>query len=433
MESGSSGDAGGAEPIIVELDPVVAELGTTRRLLVPTESGGQHRDVTVQIPPGVTDGTLLRLPGKGEPSPTGGPPGDLVVRIRVAAFRPAVAPESWAAAATRPAGSAAAARPRRRRPSRGTTILLVVLVAVGTAVVATPILRGSAGDPVPVAATSRGSTATPTPTGISPDSYRRALAAFDTKLTGPFRALARARKPTELRAALARIEATLSRAEADLAGLNPPAAVQSAHAALLEALGALSLDVTAADGTAVDGQVCAGPSATARVSRTSGAQQVRVASKNLAAADRSRRYRVGTFLPKWQADPNRRSRTGAEIRHDTHGSGQLIINNGGGVDTVMSLVPRGGRTAILAVYLRGGGKATFDEIGNGTYQVYKTSGQDWDPQLRVFTRGCSFERLDRPMKYASTATSHDLWTLITHKANGNVTSTKLNSDSFPSN
>jgi hypothetical protein len=99
----------------------------------------------------------------------------------------------------------------------------------------------------------------------------------------------------------------------------------------------------------------------------------------------------------------------------------------------MSLVPRGARTAILAVYVRGGGKATFDEIGNGTYQVYETNGQDWDPQLRVFTRDCSFERWDHPLKYDSTATSDTRWTLTTHKANGNETSTNLDSDSFPSN
>jgi len=39
--------------------------------------------VTVRIPPGATDGDRIRLSGHGQPSPIGGPPGDLVLAIRV--------------------------------------------------------------------------------------------------------------------------------------------------------------------------------------------------------------------------------------------------------------------------------------------------------------------------------------------------------------
>src|SRR5262245_66611461 len=38
----------------------------------------------VKIKPGVTDGTRIRLAGKGEPGVNGGPPGDLYVTTRVA-------------------------------------------------------------------------------------------------------------------------------------------------------------------------------------------------------------------------------------------------------------------------------------------------------------------------------------------------------------
>lgn len=45
---------------------------------------GTSRSLTVKIPAGVRDGTKLRVAGKGAPSPSGGPAGDLYVVVQVA-------------------------------------------------------------------------------------------------------------------------------------------------------------------------------------------------------------------------------------------------------------------------------------------------------------------------------------------------------------
>jgi curved DNA-binding protein len=65
----------------VNVDFVSAIRGAELRLRV--QDGGD--EVTVRVPPGAGDGDRVRIPGHGAPGAFGGPPGDLMLTIRVGA------------------------------------------------------------------------------------------------------------------------------------------------------------------------------------------------------------------------------------------------------------------------------------------------------------------------------------------------------------
>jgi DnaJ-class molecular chaperone len=52
--------------------------GATRRLTLP-----DGRTLDVRVPPGIEDGQVLRLRGKGGPGLGGGPPGDALIEVHV--------------------------------------------------------------------------------------------------------------------------------------------------------------------------------------------------------------------------------------------------------------------------------------------------------------------------------------------------------------
>lgn len=70
----------------MSLDFVLAVKGGERRIGIarPRADGSRiEEEITVRIPPGVSDGGRLRIPGKGGEGRNGGEPGDLWIQVRV--------------------------------------------------------------------------------------------------------------------------------------------------------------------------------------------------------------------------------------------------------------------------------------------------------------------------------------------------------------
>ena len=60
-----------------------AHRGGKRNITLQTSGTDRMKSLEVTIPPGVRDGTAIRLAGQGEPGTNGGPPGDLYLHVRI--------------------------------------------------------------------------------------------------------------------------------------------------------------------------------------------------------------------------------------------------------------------------------------------------------------------------------------------------------------
>ncbi len=68
--------------LLYELPLTLQEISTGTRKTISFQHGGRSEKMTVKIPKGMTSGKKLRLAGKGEPGPMGGPPGDLYIKAK---------------------------------------------------------------------------------------------------------------------------------------------------------------------------------------------------------------------------------------------------------------------------------------------------------------------------------------------------------------
>jgi DnaJ-class molecular chaperone len=60
-----------------------AHRGGKRNITLQTPGTDRMKSLEVSIPPGVRDGTVIRLVGQGEPGTNGGPSGDLYLHVRI--------------------------------------------------------------------------------------------------------------------------------------------------------------------------------------------------------------------------------------------------------------------------------------------------------------------------------------------------------------
>ena len=69
--------------LVYELPVTLREVASGSNKSVTFEHQGRRENISVKIPKGMLNGKKLRLAGKGDPSPYGGPAGDLFIKVKV--------------------------------------------------------------------------------------------------------------------------------------------------------------------------------------------------------------------------------------------------------------------------------------------------------------------------------------------------------------
>lgn len=426
--------------LTIELEPHEAHAETLKNVMLPWSG----QTVTVRVAAGTVDGSVLRLAGLG-PAAADGSPQDAYVRLHVksgpapyappppygppgAPGQPPYAPPPLAPPPLAPPSPAG-----RRRTLVGVAVAVVALLVCCGLPLAYFASRDD-GETRPAAGVD-GATppATPSPSAvpISADQYQTLLAETDRTLAAGFGTLAAAKNPKAVRSAASGLTTMVDNQRRALEEVVPPPAVATAHDSLVDGLASLTADLAETGSDAASGGVCLGPAAVARVGRETAAGQLRTAAQALATADSTRAYQVGSFVPKATKDGNRRLGNGTYIKRTQGGSGQLKIENGG-ADSVISVVRSGSKSPVIRVYVRAKGKFTVRGVRDGTYQVFMTSGKDWDARLKAFSRDCGFSKFDDSFKFTTTSRTYTGWTItLTPVTGGNASTSGVDPEEFP--
>ena len=268
---------------------------------------------------------------------------------------------------------------------------------------------GSATSSTPAPAPTT-STSTPPPR-MSADDFKKLLQDVNGVLAPDYAAVGKAKSANDISAALDKL-ATDAKSQVDKLPNNPPQNVEAASGEFADALSDLG---TSADNEKQDAgsKVCAGSSASAALSRSSGADHVRAAVGHLAAADPAY-ANVVTFMPGPVQDQNRRLASGAVLRRAS-GPGKLTVHTAD-QDAVITLTHVGKKDPVTSVYVRANSTTDLNEVPAATFDAYISYGTDWDDAVHAFTRDCAFSKTDQTFDF-----SNNDWELTLYKvANGNM-------------
>jgi hypothetical protein len=112
------------------------------------------------------------------------------------------------------------------------------------------------------------------------------------------------------------------------------------------------------------------------------------------------------------------------------GQGTLKVKNGTSRDAVVTLVR--GKSKAISVYVRARSTAKVNDVRDGTYRIFFTSGYRFSVSKGRFARGASYQRFDDRLRFTTTSSSATIWTLTLNPVKGgNARTSGVNPKDFP--
>jgi len=131
------------------------------------------------------------------------------------------------------------------------------------------------------------------------------------------------------------------------------------------------------------------------------------------------------------APPSVRPPTGTLEDYAPGGKGKLLIKNGTDADALVILTGLDDK-AVKSAYIRNAEEFNMTGIHDGTYRLYYSKGQAFNPETKRFTVKATYQRLDATLEFKTTSTQYTAWEVTLYGvAGGNVGSVPVDPGKFP--
>lgn len=276
------------------------------------------------------------------------------------------------------------------------------------------------------AAVNAGGPARPAP--VTPAVYASQLTATGYTLQSAFEGISSAPPLAPLAGQVDSATSAVRDARRRLATITPPPQYAADSLQLVSALDQLAGQLSELAADVRSQELCTAPSVMATLSTLPGADALRRAATAFGPAGAS----LIAGIPAPRQLPDRHDANGTVLRSASSGNGTATVENGTDHDAVVTLSQEG--RAVTSLYVTRSGTAQMSNIPDGAYDVFFTSGTDWDGGQ--FTRSCAFQRFEATATFTTTTTMSEVeyttyQMTLQPSPSGNARVVTVSPDSFP--